>query len=618
MKKRVRICKNIVWLIFLTMIVVKLGWAEDIDLERIVVTPSRIEEAHGESGRKVDIISSRDLEYSNPKDISEVLEDISPITIGNYGSLGAQKTINMRGSTASQVLVLVDGRPINSPRSGDVDLSTLPLENIKRIELLRGPASSIYGSSAMGGVVNIITKEPPLKEQETELTSSFGTFRTYQEWFSHGVKFKNFGYRINSSYQSSEGHRDNAEFNAKDVSSKLTYEFNPENKLILNGGFYKDKLGTPGAITSPDLNNKQKDLKNFFDLIYEAKPWQDKDIEVSSRIYQNYDRLEFIETPDPLDKTTHTTKSRAINLKLNQAVTKTYRVIWGFDWTGNFNDSSKTAKHKYIVRAGYLENQIVLLEKFKIDFGARLDDYSNFGTQISPSLNLLYKLNDDSKLHFLLARSFRAPTFNDLYWPLIVYSPTSSEEGNPNLQPEKGISGEFGIEKKFSKFVKIHFTYFRSGYNNLIKWQSDANGKFMPKNIDSAIIQGVEQEFQINPFDNLEIDIGYTFLRAKDDKTGKYLTYQPKHKVNLLLNYKGLAGFDIGLEGQFVDKAFHNAINTIYVERYFVLGLRINKKVKDNVKIFTNIDNLLNKKYQVRLGYPLPGFSITSGMKLEF
>lgn len=623
MEKRVQICKNLVWLMFLTIIGAKLGWAEDIDLERIVVTPSRIEETYGESGRKVDIISSRDLKYLNPKNLSEALEETPSITINDYGSLGAQKTINMRGSTASQVLVLVDGRPINSPRSGDVNFSTISLDNIDRIEVMHGPASSLYGSSAMGGVVNIIAKQPPEKGQKTKLLSSFGTFRTYQEALSQGGRFGNFGYQLNSSYQSSEGHRDNSEFNAEDVNTKLTYALNPENKFTLQGGFYKDKLGTPGKITDFDIDDKQKNLKNFFDLNWSFKP--DDRTGLSTKIYQNYDRLEFMENSNissldtsfgratPLDKTIHTTKARGIDLQFSKQLFENYQGICGFNYVSNRNDSTASAKHEYTVRAGYLENQLNLTERFNIDFGARLDDYSNFGTQISPSLNLLYNLNDDSKLHFLLARSFRAPTFNDLYWPL-----SGGSEGNPNLQPEKGITAEFGIEKKFSKFLKIGLTYFRSDYDKLIKWQEDLDKISRPKNIDSAIIQGVEQELQINPFDNLEIDMGYTFLRAKDDKTGKFLTYQPEHKVNLTLLYKGPAGFNFGLKGEFVDRRFDKADNTISVKRYYVLGLRFNKKVNNSLDLFMNIDNLLDKKYQSRLGYPLPGFSLTGGAKIEF
>ncbi len=594
----------------------------DVELDKIVVTPSRIQESSGNISRKVDVITSKDIESSSAKDLSEVLTQITSVNMINYGGLGAQKTIRMRGSTEKQVLILVDGRPINSPRSGDVELSTVPLENIERIEVLRGPASSLYGSSAMGGVVNIITKQPPHQGQKTEFSSSFGTFRTYQEYLSHGVRFKDFGYQINTSYQSSEGHRDNAEFNAKDVSSKLTYKFSPENKLTLNTGFYKDKLGTPGKITDFDIDDKQKTLKSFFDLTWSFK--LNDTIGLSTKIYQNYDRLEFIENSNisrldaanaimPLDKTIHTTKARGIDLQFSKRLFDNYLGICGFNYITNLNDSTASAKHDYTVRAGYLENQLDLWEKLKINFGARLDDYSNFGTEVSPSLNLLYNLKDDIKFHFLIARSFRAPTFNDLYWPA-----TGTEEGNSNLQPEKGITSEFGVEKKFSKFFKTGLTYFRSDYDKLIKWQEDADNIYRPKNIDSAIIQGLEQEFKIEPFDNLSIDIGYTYLRAKDDKTNKYLTYQPKHKSSLSLLYKGLAGLNIGLEAQFVDRRFDNATNTIYVKRYYVLGLRLSKRINDKIDTFINIDNLLNKKYQSRRGYPLPGFSITSGMKLEF
>lgn len=604
--------KKIIMLL-LALTVIKTAQAWDIELEDIVITPSGIEEASGETGRKIDVISRRELKYLNPQDVAGALKYLPSITIDNYGSLGALKTIQMRGSTASQVLVLIDGRPINSPRSGDVSLNNIPVDDIERIELLRGPASSLYGSSAMGGVVNIITKKPPDKGQETELFSSFGTFRTYQEQLSTGAKSGNFGYRINSGYQSSQGHRDNGEFNAKDASAKLTYEFNPQNLLTLNGGFYKDKLGTPGTITSPDLNDTQMNRKNFFDLLWEVKPWEDKDIELSSRLYQDYDRLEFVETPQPLDKTTHSTKSRAVNLKYNQKISELYRLIGGLDLTNNHNDSSSTAKHRYNVYSGYIENQFVLWEKLGLNLSLRLDDYSNFGTNASPSLSLFYKLKGKARLNFLIARSFRAPTFNDLYWPA-----TGFEEGNPNLQPEKGITFEFGLEKKFSKFFKTGLTYFRNDYDRLIKWQEDSDTIWRPHNIDAATIQGLEHEVSISPLDYLDINIDYAYLRARDDKTHKYLTYQPKHKSSLSLNYKGKAGLNVGIQGQFVNRSFSNTANSLYVKRYYVVGLRISQKLNDKTNIFVNIDNLLNKKYQIRTGYPLPGLSITSGVKLEF
>lgn len=609
--------KIAVWLTimsgFLPMIVSYAYAASGIELEDIVITPSRARQPYEESGRSVDVITAKGLKYLNPEDISGALKYTPAVKITDYGAPGAQKTITMRGSTASQVLVLMDGLPVNSPRSGDVDLNSIPLENVERIEVMRGPGSSLYGSNAMGGVVNIVTKSVPDQGREVELSSSFGTFRAYREQVSYGEKLKNLGYRISAGYQSSEGHRDNAEYNAKDLNGKLTYEFNPENKLTLNAGAYKDKAGSPGSILSPDLNDKQIHRKNFFSLNWEVSPWIDKDFEITSRLYQNYDRLEFIETPEPLDKTTHATKSRGAGTQFNQKISPSYAVIYGLDWAQHFNDSTSTAKHEYVSRAGYLKNQLDFFDNFRIDLGARLDEYSNFGSEISPSAGFLYRLKDDINLHLLIARSFRAPTFNDLYWPADGFS-----QGNPNLRPEKGLTGEFGIEKEFSKGIKIGLSYFRSDYDNLIKWQEDSDTVWRPKNIDSALISGIEQAIEMEPVEHLLLKIDYTYLRAKDESTNKFLTYQPKHKSGLSLDYTGFKGCVISVTGQFVDRSFHNAGNTIYVKRYYTIGLGFSKTIKEYLEFFCGIGNLLNKKYQSVRNYPLPGFSLRSGVRVKF
>jgi outer membrane receptor for ferrienterochelin and colicins len=606
-------CKAVIISGLLMMCISGVSLAVDMELEDIVITPSRIGEPLGESARLVDVIKSRDLRYANPSDISEALQYTPAVKIDNYGGSGALKTITMRGSTASQVLILLDGRPLNSPRSGDVSLSTIPLENVERIEVMRGPGSAIYGSNAMGGVVNILTKDIPPDGQKFEITSSVGTFRSYQEHLYYGTKLKNFGYRITAGYQSSEGHRDNAEYNAKDLNGKLVYEFNPENKLTLNAGAYKDKLGAPGSILSPDLNDKQLNRKNFFDLNWDVKPWADMEFEVLSRIYQDYDRLEFIETPQPLDKTTHTTKSLGTSLRFKQKISPSYTAIYGFDWAGHSNDSTATAKHEYVARAGYLKNQLDLFENFKIDLGARVDDYSNFGSEISPSADFLYRLKGGIGLHLLIARSFRAPTFNDLFWPADGFS-----EGNPNLQPEKGLTGEFGIEKKFSSGLKAALTYFRSDYDKLIKWQEDSDTVWRPKNIDSAIINGIEQTVEMELLERLSVKIDYAYLRAKDEKTHKFLTYQPKHKSGLSIDYRGAKGYNLGATGQFVDRSFANTANTLYIKRYVTVDLRFSKEFNEHSELFFNIYNILNRKYQTRSGYPLPGFSSKCGLRIKF
>jgi len=612
--------KNITALLVLFLLLTHESRAGDVELDKIVVTPSRVEESYGEISRKVEVITSQDIENSQAEDLPQALDNITSVDINSYGGVGATKNLSIRGSSAAQSLVMVDGRPINNPRDGQAELSNIPLDNIDRIEVMYGPASSLYGSAAMGGTVNIITKRPPKKGQKTEAYSSFGTYRTYTERLNQGARLGKFGYLITGGYQSSVGFRANSAFNAKDCNLKFEYGPNDFNALTLNSGFYTSKVGTPYKITTPDLDDKQKNLKRFYDFNWQFKP-ADK-IAIDTKIYENYDRLEFLENSTTYTKDIHTTKARGLNTQYSQRFADFYQLICGFNYVTNLNDSTSSAKHKYIVRAGYIENKLSFFDKLEMDIGARFDDYSNFGSELNPSFSLLYKFTDDLKVHGMLSRSFRAPTFNDLYWPRTDYYWSGfwvgAEEGNPNLRPEKGIAGEVGIEAEINKYIWAGLTYYRSKYKDLISWGEEAS-VWRPMNISSALIEGIEVQNKIFlPF-NFEFDTGYTFLKARDLDTHNYLIYRPKNKVDCSLKYKNPPlGFIFELKGQFVGTRYHDSENTIKVKQYFLLGLNASKKLGKNFTYTMSIDNMLNKKYQSVRDFSMPGFSITNGIKAEF
>lgn len=602
-------CKRFILLAALLLVRTSLIYAEDIDLERIVVTPLKLEQSSGSLSRKVEVVGSEEIEESLRGDLSNVLTGIDSVNINSYGGLGASKTIQMRGSTASQVLVLVDGRPISSPRDGQADLSSIPIDNIDRIEIMPGPASSLYGASAMGGTVNIITKNPPKQGIKTEAFSSFGTFRTYTERLTHGARISKLGYIVNAGYQSSEGFRANSGFNEKDFNTKFEYQLTDNNKLNINSGFYTSKVGTPGKINSPDIDDKQAKRNNFLDLNW------DFDFDETSgstvRVYNNHDRLEFMENTTTYAKSIHTTTARGYDLQFDKKVFEFYQLISGFNYVTNINDSTESAKHEYTVRTLYLDNQLNLFEKLNLNLGLRLDDYSNFGTELNPGLNALYKFNANIKLHGMISRSFRVPTFNDLYWPNI-----GGLKGNPDLVSEKGITGEIGIESKINKYILTDVTYYRSDYNELIKWEEGT--VWTPKNIGSAVINGIgfNNTFYL-PCD-FELGLNYNFLMAKDDKSNKYLPYQPKNKVNFYLQYKGPKDLLIKFKCDFTDKRFADFTNNAKVKQFYTLGINASKKFNSLFTCYAAIDNLLDKQYRVISGYPMPGFSITGGAKLEF
>jgi len=584
--------------------------SDDVDLDKIVVTPSRTEESYKSAIQKVDIITAGEIESSQAENPAKVLEEISSVTIKDYGGPAAAKYISMRGANSKQVLVMIDGRPVNSAHSGDADLGTIPVDNISRIEVVHGPVSGLYGSSAMGGVVNIITKEPPKKGFQTSIYSGFGTFRSYTEKLNHGGRFGKFGYFVSGDYKSSQGSRDHSEYSAKNSNIKMEYTFTDTGKITFNSGFSRSDSELPGPKTNRTLDDYQKWLKRFFDITWKAKLW-DK-LGISLKTYENHDRLEYTNTPVPLDRDVHVTKKRGEDLQFDYQLFDFDKLLFGFNYVGNFDDSSKTKKHKYNVKSVYFQNQMELFKKLKIDFGARVDDYSNFGTETTPNISLSYEINDNTRIQGLYGSSFRAPTFSDLYWD----SPTS--KGNPDLMPERGKSYEFGIEQRFFNNLIVDLAYFRNDFKNMINWQQGADSIYRVQNVSKANIQGVELNSNLALNQNFDLNLEYTYQRPMNRNLHKYLNDQPQYKVNASFGYHNAKGLKLNLKWQFVNRKFSNETNSLYVKRYFLLGLDASKKLNQYATIFVSMDNLTNRTYEVVKNYPMPGFSVDGGLKFEF
>ncbi|MCG8431075.1 MAG: TonB-dependent receptor, partial [Candidatus Omnitrophica bacterium] len=548
-----------------------------VQLDEIVITAARIPQKESATARSMEVITSTDIAESNAGSVGDLLEDIAGVHVNDYGSLGAVNTAKIRGSTAAQVLVLIDGRPVNSPRDGELDLSTVSLADVERIEILRGPASSLYGSSAMGGTIHIITKRPPREGFSTAMESSFGTFRTYIERLRHGGRVGKFGYLVAGEYQDSEGARQNSEYTAKSSNVKLDYQINEENVLFFNSGFFRSKIGAPGLTSTFDNDDLQRKLTRFgsLDWSYDAGD----DTHILTKIYRTHDRLEFAENTagsvfdTAFQKDIHTTRQSGLDMHLSHRLTDWYRGIVGFNYVRNVNDSTATAKHKYNVRAWFLENQFDPFEKLSLTLGGRVDDYSNFGSELSPDVSFLFRATEKLRLRGRMSRSFRAPTFNDLYWPDEIWI-----VGNPQLKPERGTTGELGFDLWLSDFMKFKFSVYRSEFDDLIQWAPDSAFVWTPQNVGEAVIKGAETDLTLFAGEHLTFDAGYSYVSAKDSASNKYLVYQPRHKVSLSGKYDNLKGFVVVLRGTFVDERYHDSANSISVKHYYLFGLDLSRR----------------------------------------
>lgn len=616
--KRLKILVNLILLLNVSLICASTE-AEDsntarytIDLREIVVTPSRIGQEYKYSTQNMSIISREDIESSGVTEVTEILDLLPSVDILEYGSTGSSRSVHTRGASNRQVLTLIDGRPVTTPQDGETDFNRIPLSNIERIEVLRGPAASIYGAGAVGGVINIITKSGT-EDMHTEVMGKFGSFSTKLSSVSHGYKIGALDYFASYDYLASHGHRDNADYLSHNFNTKVGYQLNADNRLGVAGGYCKSDVGTPGRLSSIDLDDRQEAFRKYLYLTYDGKMMEGQDITL--KVFHNIDRLEFIETFDPIDKDAHQTKVYGVDVQLSQVFFDVFRTAIGSSFYENRLNSSASGKHDYHLKAVYVEAETDLFDISTLKLGTRWDDYSNFGDRFSPSASLSIWLFDKFKLHGLVAKSFRAPTFNDLYWPR---EPSWQVEGNPDLEPETAVSYEAGISGYFLDRFKTDITFFKTDFDDLIEWALDSSWWYKPTNLSSATIQGAEFETEFVLEERLKANLNYTYLEATNDSTDKWLNYRPRHLYKLRLSYSPITACELGINAIYKTKRFANADNTVYLKHYFVMNSNLSYKIRESVDILLEVKNIFDRVYYEEREYSVPGRAFYGGLRFKF
>ena len=602
--------KRLILTLIFCLCFISLAKAYELDLDKIVVTASKVEQEYRLSTQNISIITKEDIESSGIDEITEILDLLPSVDILEYGSVGSTRSVHTRGTSTTQVLTLIDGRPVNTPRDGLTDFNQIPLSNIERIEVLRGPASSIYGANAVGGVINIVTKSGK-KNKETELTSKFGSFATKLTSLTHGGAIKDFDYFLAYDYSASHGHRDNADYLSHNINTKFGYEINDENRISVSSGYCNSEAGTPGQVTSQDLDDRLETFKKYVDITYNGKLHEGQDLLI--KLFHNSDRMEFIETFDPIDKDTHLTKVYGVNTQASHTFFDIFRTAFGVDYQDYRLNSSSSGKPSYHLTGVYFESETDFFNNGALKFGLRRDEYSNFGDNLSPSASFNFWLFDTIKVHALAAKSFRAPTFNDLYWPEDSWS-----KGNPNLGPEKAISSEVGISGYLFNRFKTDLTFFKTTFEDLIEWTPDAFWVWSPENVTSVAIKGAELETEFVVRKHLKANFNYTYLEAKNKHTKKWLIYRPQHLYKLRLIYSPTPKYELGLSAIHKSKRFTNTNNTNLLEHASVLNLNLAYNINDDLQILFEAKNIFDRHYEEEKNYSMPGRAFYGGFKLTF
>ncbi len=619
------------------------------EINPVTVTATRERSLLSDAPASVDVVTLRDIEDGGIQDVAGAIEHIPGVVTYDYGALGDIKTVSLRGSTSGQVLVLLDGQRMNSAQSGDVDLSTIPLSGVQSVEVVRGGASAMYGADAVGGVVNIITSsgfpERGMSARANLLAGSFGTrgFETGGT-FSSGAMYSTLSYKYIAAnndfgYRSPQGlelTRSDADFNSHALYARTGWKLDDSplpKTLALSGEYFYSEGGSPGTFDFPDTTARKKSQNGWLNLLYEQKlgsPYH------TLRLRTYYQNMDFAyDDPSgyvPTHSFYHTIAWGAeAQERADLAGWNTLTGGYAFRYD-HLTSLPVTGGHQRTLNGLFLQDEIAPampgefpLRRVALIPAVRWDRFSDFGGQVSPKVGLVASIGSDWELSLKgnFGRSFRAPAFNDLYWPADPYM-----AGNPNLKPERGTDFDIGLLFQDPGFLGISagVTYFRNEITDLIIWQPDATGFYSPGNIGKSLLRGIESRISVTPLRGLlRLEWNSTFLDARDrtEVPGEYdsiLPFRPKH-VNAVSARVDLSDAYIMLTGSHYASRFTSTANTTALDPYTLVDAVVGYTPDLQprwLEVRLAMRNIGNLNYQVMDGYPMPGREVRLSVQFSY
>ncbi|HUI45804.1 MAG TPA: TonB-dependent receptor [Nitrospirota bacterium] len=585
-------------------------------LNEVVVTATKTEQELEDITQSVTVITADEIRKSDATTAAEIIERTTGVEVNDYGPIGSIVDISIRGSTYQQVLVLLDGIRLNSAATGGFDMSVLPIsiEQIDRIEIVRGPASALYGADALGGVVNIITKKPT--GLESTITGAGGSHGYWTLGADNSGRIGKFYYSLSVNEVKDGGYRINSDLDKTTTEAKLGYDFSKDSSLEATVNYVEKAIGVPGSIAFPSPLAREWD--RYFDtaLTYKVKFSKELDMRVS--VYDTRDKILYND-PDNPPYSSNISASNSVELQANLLANSWNLLTLGVDAKGDHLESTIAGEHSASLTAGYIQDEISLGQPFILILGGRYDDHSVYGGEFDPKASARYLMaSTGTTFRASVGRAFRAPTLEDLYWAFDGF-----EQGNPNLKPETSVEYEGGVEQSLGKGRVLKFTVFDRHVKDLIVWEPDPiTFIYSPLNVGTARISGFEAEAKFTFFDALTWAVNYTYLNPKDEDTGGYVPGVPAEQLKSNVNITLPKKTNFYIEGRYVRNYLQPAPTANPSSHYIVVDAKVIQTLAFGsyltTDLFMGIKNLTNRSYEVIAEYPMPPTEIYAGLTFRF
>lgn len=566
------------------------------------------------------VISREEIERAGARNLGEALNMVPGAMFNRTGTLGNLTQLRLRGTPKSdQVQVLIDDQPLGGVAVQGVDLSQIPVNDIERIEIVRGGSSVLYGANAIGGLVNVITRRHRGKTPITNLGMSWGTFNTQAFQGDLGVASDRFEGFVSAGRTLSEGFQQNSDFDGINVSARGGYSFATGGNLSVNISRVDTEVGTPVGTPVPlgEWDGKKEikssdttsrvDQKKTLARVKAVIPLDEWGILMPS-VFHGQNAYRYTSLSYPSD---HQDKVNGTDLRL-QTVHGT--VLGGSYERDEHEASGESGSH--VTDWGLYIQQEVQLGDVKLDPALRMDQHSTFGNTYNPRLGLVWGVSDGLNLSATAARSFRAPTFLDLYYPY---------GSNPNLQPETAWSYDAGVELSRSDGNGFRLTGFYTKIKDRIVFTD------IPRNESTAELSGVEIE-SFNRYKIVQGRTSYAYTRAignsADSSENLSLGRTPRHTASQELIATLPNGWSPRSALRYVHRQYEkDGDKGLKLPSFTLWDLGITKRILSMELTFA-VDNITDKHYSESISsdpvtfasiyVPQPGRTYRVGVTMRF
>lgn len=588
--------------------------------EITVVSTTKTQINRNQTPSTISVVTRDEIEADGESALLSVLSGripglfVTERSVTGFGvSSGSAGSVNIRGvGGGNKVLMLLDGQPQWAGIFGHHLPDTYVSSDAEKVEVIRGPGSILYGSNAMGGVINVITRKAQQEGIKGQARVQYGSYNTQKYMANAGMKENKLNLFASVNHDRTDGHRDNSKFYITNGFIKAGYEISNNWKVSGDAMIAKFKSNNPGSLDQPMTDNWVDALRSSYSLSVENNYFKTSGALKAFYNYGNHEVNDGWKNGKPRDylfesrdhnagfmlyQSAHLFKGNLLTAGLD------YKNWGGHAWN-QFVDKTVDIIDKTVNETAlYLLAQQILFQKLTLNTGVRLEMNQVYGNEWIPQIGVNYQFNKNTIVKTSLSKGFRSPNIRDLYMYVAA---------NPNLRPESMMNYDFSIiQKSLNGKLDVELTAFYIDGKDMIQTIL-IDGKMLNENTGSFINKGFELAVNYHIIPSLKVSGNYSFLH-----TNKPIIAAPKHMAFIEASWR-IKKLTLSANTQYIDKLYTKIGNDSQTENYILLDARVFYQFSKNFSLFINGNNLTGRRYTINEGFPMPRATVMGGVDFIF